>query len=42
MPGGKEVLDRDALRDVYHVDAEVVAVKKQNIVLVDEEDATRS
>ena len=40
--GGKEVLDRDALRDVYHVDAEVVAVKKQNIVLVDEEDATRS
>ena len=40
--GGKEVLDRDALRDVYHVDAEVVAVQKQNIVLVDEEDATRS
>ena len=40
--GGKEVLDRDALRDVYHVDAEVVAVQKQSIVLVDEEDATRS
>ena len=40
--GGKEVLDRDALRDVYHVDAEVVAVQKQSIVLVDEKDATRS
>jgi len=35
-------LDRDALRDVYHVDAEVVAVQKQSIVLVDEKDATRS
>lgn len=40
--GGKEVLDRDALRDVYHVDAEIVAVQKQSIVLVDEKDATRS
>ena len=40
--GGKEVLDRDALLDVYHVDAEVVAVQKQSIVLVDEKDATRS
>lgn len=40
--GGKDVLDRDALRDVYHVDAEVVAVQNQSIVLVDEKDATRS
>ena len=40
--GGKEVLDRDALRDVYHVDAEVVAVQKQSIVLVDEKDTTHS
>ena len=40
--GGKEVLDRDALRDVYHVDAEVVAVQKQSIVLVDEKGTTHS
>ena len=32
----------DALRDVYHVDAEVVAVQKQSIVLVDEKDTTHS
>ena len=36
--GGREVLDRSALRDVYHVDAEVVDVKNQSIVLIDEKD----
>ena len=36
--GGKAVLDRAALREVYHVDAEVVTVQKQSIVLVDEKD----
>lgn len=34
--GGREILDRQALREVYHVEAQVVAVNGQNIVLVDE------
>lgn len=33
--GGKEVLDRTALRQVYRVDAEVVSVRQQSVVLVD-------
>lgn len=35
--GGKEILDRQALRDVYHVNAQVVEVHGQSMVLVDEQ-----
>ena len=34
--GGREILDRQALQEVYHVDAQVGAVNGQTIVLVDE------
>lgn len=33
--GGKEILDRQALLEVYHVNAQVVEVQGQNMVLVD-------
>lgn len=33
--GGREILTRQALSDVYHVDAQVVDVKGQSLVLVD-------
>ena len=36
--GKKDILDRTALREVYHVDAEVVDVHRQSVVLVDERD----
>lgn len=35
--GGKEILTRQALLDVYHVDAQVVDVAGQSVVLVDKE-----
>lgn len=35
--GGKEILTRQALKDVYHVDAQVVDVAGQSMVLVDKE-----
>ena len=33
--GGKEIIDRQALKDVYNVDAEVVDVHGHSMVLVD-------
>jgi len=33
--GGREILDRQALLDVYKVNAQVVAVNEQNLVIVD-------
>jgi len=33
--GGREILDRQALKDVYHVDAEIMDVKGYSMVVVD-------
>ena len=39
--GGKEILDRQALLDVYRVHAEVAHIRDQNMVLVDENEERR-
>ena len=33
--GGQDILDRQALKDVYHVDAEIMEVRGYSMVVVD-------